>query len=511
MKLGFLFGAGAEIGYGFPSGGKFALSIFRHDSTSSKLKFKEMRDKVDISTVYAGKWLPEKFRDKNISTFGKSVYYNIIKDTIVHNRARIIGCINSFDKIARIEIQNLIQEFSINDILFSILGREVSEINLSQQLSFTEEFNQGNQLFNSSYFSALLLIYKNKTLINPKDRIELGKILFSIMQLHIGALGEELTGKINNGVFSKKDDEIDLFDDLGDIIHLNYSSSGIAGIEYLMEQHDFDTNENGGKILKFAQNILEYIYSTVLDYKSLIDSNWHYLYNPKSDWAKFCKICIFLLNVRDYILDFTNKAKDNVNTGYYHTLKKAIINKEINISTIATTNYSYFIKSILNSDLNTDLDVIFLNGSTESWYDPYLNRIDTHDELLKNRHIIVPLMFTQSGTKPMTSIDMSKNYVNTYDKWKSSDAIVSIGFGFGADDEHINGIIRTLVDRDHKKLIIIVYDKNGIKNEYELIDDYAARIKISSRKNISIIRVDDSGTVIGSRLSWSDFLVKNFS
>lgn len=155
--------------------------------------------------------------------------------------------------------------------------------------------------------------------------------------------------------------------------------------------------------------------------------------------------------------------------------------------------------------------LFFLNGSTESWYDPYLNRIDTHDELLKNRHIIVPLMFTQSGTKPMTSIDMSKNYVNTYDKWKSSDAIVSIGFGFGADDEHINGIIRTLVDRDHKKLIIIVYDKNGIKNEYELIDDYAARIKISSRKNISIIRVDDSGTVIGSRLSWSDFLVKNFS
>lgn len=28
-KIGFLFGAGAEIGYGLPSGGKFVLDIFK--------------------------------------------------------------------------------------------------------------------------------------------------------------------------------------------------------------------------------------------------------------------------------------------------------------------------------------------------------------------------------------------------------------------------------------------------------------------------------------------------
>lgn len=38
MKYGFLFGAGAEVGYGLPSGGKFALDIFRHDITESKKK-----------------------------------------------------------------------------------------------------------------------------------------------------------------------------------------------------------------------------------------------------------------------------------------------------------------------------------------------------------------------------------------------------------------------------------------------------------------------------------------
>lgn len=36
MKLGFLFGAGAEVGYGLPSGGKFALDIL--DMTPVKVK-----------------------------------------------------------------------------------------------------------------------------------------------------------------------------------------------------------------------------------------------------------------------------------------------------------------------------------------------------------------------------------------------------------------------------------------------------------------------------------------
>ena len=35
-KIGFLFGAGAEISYGMPSGGKFALDIFRHSTQDSK-------------------------------------------------------------------------------------------------------------------------------------------------------------------------------------------------------------------------------------------------------------------------------------------------------------------------------------------------------------------------------------------------------------------------------------------------------------------------------------------
>ena len=88
MKLGFLFGAGAEAGYGLPSGGKFALDIFRYDTSKANKPLK-MRDNVKTTTRYATKWLPNGFKDKNISSFWKISFQNIIKDTVEHNRNRL--------------------------------------------------------------------------------------------------------------------------------------------------------------------------------------------------------------------------------------------------------------------------------------------------------------------------------------------------------------------------------------------------------------------------------------
>ena len=131
---------------------------------------------------------------------------------------------------------------------------------------------------------------------------EIGKILTAILQLQVGALSENLTRNINDSLFKEKDDDIDIFDDLGEIIQLNYQSSGLSGIEYLLENRKYKENTESAKILEFSQKIIESIYSSVLDYKSLIDSNWHYLYCPMNEWAKFCKISIFLWTVREYIL-----------------------------------------------------------------------------------------------------------------------------------------------------------------------------------------------------------------
>lgn len=500
MKYGFLFGAGAEVGYGLPSGGKFALDIFRHDVTESKKAFKEMRDNVDYTTRYASYWLPDGFRDKNISSFGKTVFQNIIKDTVEHNRENIIKRINNFDEVAKNEASAMKRDnIDIDALLEKLIGRELDNVHMGQTISFIDEFKQGNDLFDSSYFSALLMVYKNKTIITGEQRIEFGKILLSIIQLHVGALSESLSRRINDGLFAKKDDEIDIFDDIGEIIQLNYSSSGLSGMEYLLDQREADISTDAGKCLRFAQKIIEAIYAVVLDYKTLIDANWHYLYSPSTDWAKFCKICIFLLNVRDYITKIAAGAKPEDKYGYYHVLKESIDEKKFEVSAVATTNYNRFISDILRTD------VAFLNGSTEIWYDPYLNRIGTNSELTTSeKHILVPLMFTQSGTKPMTSIEMSMKYVDTYTQWKNSDRVIIVGFGFGTDDEHINGILRTLIDVDNKEITVVTLEKH--QSDAAIAKDIARKLKVTNVSNISIIQVDENGKNIQDKKIWTDSL-----
>lgn len=112
-----------------------------------------------------------------------------------------------------------------------MISRDVDTLSLSQSISFITEFEKGNNLFANHYFAALLMIYKNKSLMKLDERNEMGKILLSLLQLLVGALSEELARKINDSLFNKKDEEIDLLDDLGEFIQLNYSSSGIIGME----------------------------------------------------------------------------------------------------------------------------------------------------------------------------------------------------------------------------------------------------------------------------------------
>ncbi len=484
-KYGFLFGAGAELAYNMPSGGQFALDIFRYDTYEAKQNFKKMRDTVDSKTLYANHWLPGNYKTKNISVFGKSIFQNIIMSTIEHRKNQIIEKINAFDDIAR-EFSNDKVESAFNNIL----GESVSNVCLAQDVAYNDVFKNGNKLFESNYFSALLMLYKK---ISNKQK--LGSVLFSIMQLQLGALSEEVTSNINDNLFAKKDDEIDFFDDFGELIKLNYNAAGASGLELLFDMHkDANPTSDEDIVIHFAQTILEDIYAAVLDYKTLIDANWHYLYNPSSDWAKFCKIAIFLLTVHDYITKKGTDVNKNNAAGYYDMLQMALKNGQYEASVIATTNYNNIIEEILKPTA----PIVYLNGSVSMWYDPYLNKMGTKKSLDDvEHHIIVPLLFTQSGTKPMTSISMSEKYVDMYRAWKESDAVVVVGFGFGADDEHINGILRTLVNDENIRLKVVTLEgKNNSRR------DIANKLKVKDESKIDVILVDQNGKCKGK--SWTE-------
>ena len=309
----------------------------------------------------------------------------------------------------------------------------------------------------------------------------------SIFQLHIGAMSESLSKNLQENIFSTDDLELDIFDDLGGNLSVNYQAAGVKGLELLSRKKE----EKLHRIVEFAYGIVEKIYADVLDYKSVIDSNWHYLYTPKSDWAKFCKISIFLHSVREYI---TEECKfDKRKIGYYDDLNSA--QEQIDITTVATSNY---VNDLIGSKLSKYKDsIVFLNGSIDDYYDPYMNSLINKNEFSTYKHFAVPLIFTQSGTKPMTSIDISAKYVGFYNKLKNSDYICSIGFGFNEDDEHINGIIRTLIERDNKTLVVVTVN-NGVDRD-KRIDELAANLKVSKTENIKMIIVNDDREVVNDK------------
>lgn len=161
-KIGFLFGAGAEISYGMPSGGKFALDIFRHSTETSKNTLKDMRSKIDTSSAYATNWLPEDFDSKSISSFGQRVFDSIIKSTIGNNRNAIISKLGDFDHLAESAISKVYDDDNhyINTVETD-LDKNFSDINISQKLSYNDIFDAGNTLLKVSPFLFYLLTTKN--------------------------------------------------------------------------------------------------------------------------------------------------------------------------------------------------------------------------------------------------------------------------------------------------------------------------------------------------------------
>ena len=67
-KVSLFFGAGAEASYGLPSGGKFALDIFRMNTSDDKSILKEQLNNIDKQSTYS-RWLPEGFDNRNSTLF----------------------------------------------------------------------------------------------------------------------------------------------------------------------------------------------------------------------------------------------------------------------------------------------------------------------------------------------------------------------------------------------------------------------------------------------------------
>jgi hypothetical protein len=487
QKVSFFFGAGAEVCYGLPSGGEFALEIFRTIGNEDKKRLREEIARIE-STSHQAAWLPDGYAKNSITVFGKANFDNIISSTLEMRRHEVTKAILSFDDAANsAKSQFLSIGVNIDEIL-TRLGCEPGTQQYSSVISLNERLLQGNVdgLFGSVYFSALVHIIRNGGFTDRfvKESSDLAR---SFIEILIGALGQDLVHSLNNGIFSRAPDDINFLDDIGGIFNLDYRRVGLDALNYILSQRPFSERRSlicglndEGKAIEFYLKIAEIIFSKVADYQSLVDSHYRYLYQPKKEWAKFCKISTFLYAVHRYMTDHMGHSSSG--SGYYEDIGSRF---DFEVTAIGTSNYTNFITA------SKCASIFHLNGSLNEYYDPYRNEIIEPGEV--HASLQVPFLFTQSGTKPMTSIKMSRRYIDYFDKCKSSERIVVAGYGFNSDDGHINTLIRSLVDGG-KNLDVLDYECQDVVSRQKQIAD---NIRCGSRKNIHVHSVDRNRQING--------------
>ena len=480
MKVGLFFGAGAEISYGLPSGGKFAIDLFRKDPTPYKKSFRAKLLKINSRSPYANTWLPKGYEKKSIFAFGKNEFTSIIESSIQYKRNEIIKKLNDFDNEFTWACSQLeIEEGLVKDKFSNEMGKDIGETLYDQDIKINEKLTNDVKLFGTEYYSAALEIIRSKS-----NCADLHRYVIAFLQLLVGAYGQDFVQNLNEELFESAPDDLPIFDDIFGMFRLEFDRVGSTALDLLLsEKRTFNTTEEATLIDLFSavtQQILENIFCSVLDYQKLIDDHFRYLFSPSTEWAKFTRMAIFMEIAHDYII--AQKPTDLPDYGYYHDVK-GLIDSGQEVGVVGTSNYNNLFKEISN-DLNLPpINVFHLSGSTEDFYNPYKNEVMQIEDkdLHESEQILVPFMLTQSGLKPLTSVEMSRRYVELFDAYKDMDAIISIGFGFNKDDSHINGLFREVIEKSDKKLFVITVDTNETDKEVRKklrLDTHLANVKV---------------------------------
>lgn len=505
MKLGFFFGAGAEVGYGLPTGGKFAIDLFRQDVNLHKHFLRQQLQQISSLDSYATSWLPERYSIQRIHAFGKNEFTNLIESSIEYRKSEIIRRLNDFDSEAEYALSQLgITKSRLTEKFAEEMDTQYGEHLYSTAVRMNPILSNEVRLFASEFYSAILSVISKKS-----NSADLQRYAGAFLQLLVGAHGQDLVQRLNQELFEAAPDDIPIFDDVTGMFKLEFSRAGLTALELLLEQkreYDLESGTICDLLAALSQQLLENIFTTVLDYQSLIDSHFRYLFSPKTEWAKFSKMVIFLRATREYIVKQLEAAGELPNHGYYHDLQRCE-ELAIEIGAIGTANYNNLVETI-SAKLNYAIpSVHHLNGGVCDYYNPYKNSVIScvSEADVPIDQIHVPFILTQSGLKPLTSVDMSRRYVGLFDQYISCDAVVVVGYGFNIDDSHINGLFRQLVEDNNKQLFWICLSTEGSAEAQKSNLVKKLRISANSRNKVNVIPVNPSDRCHNNQ-NWLDLL-----
>ncbi|MGR6020310.1 hypothetical protein ACT7CU_27240 [Bacillus paranthracis] len=154
-NISVFFGAGAEIGYGLPSGGKFALEIFRCPNEEDKEVFRHQIQNINRMSQIATQWLPDNYTNKRLNVFGKGEFEGLIASSLENRRNNILAYLDNFDE----HVINILQNWHVTEEVVrqkftNETNEHIGDQLYSQSVRLNEKLAAQVPLFDSAYFSA---------------------------------------------------------------------------------------------------------------------------------------------------------------------------------------------------------------------------------------------------------------------------------------------------------------------------------------------------------------------
>lgn len=490
--VAFFFGAGAEVSYRMPTGGRFALEVIKR-SSQARDEFVEMRRNVDASCTQSyRRWLPSPLMRQRVSPIGSSEHGSVFGESLESGYERVIEVLDHYDEYVNDNLsRSTIREEQVRS-LFDRLGIGTRFGDTYDQIEFHGSLgSKPAQLYASKYFSALINLAKAA---GPSSSV--ATLTRATNQFYLGAHGQGTMNAMTTQPLLNVPEGNPAFDELGHIFQMHRADAGQAAFDLVMKSPDYSKIKADDPSIfeSIGVGALESTVLQFLDYRETLDKLIPGLFQPRRLWAKFTKACIFLMATRRYVMEHEKRALE-INDGYYHDLAKALRGGNIRLTRVGTANYTDLCSSAL-ADVHRH-EIIALNGRLRDYLDPYKNEIVGAEEVEHLGRFAVPFLFTQSGVKPLTSVTISRRYVDFYDAVvRDADAAVVVGFGFNADDGHINTLFRQAMDRGKRRVVYVDYAYRGYDPEIRR-QEVIERLRLDDPGLLTILPVDAERRIDG--------------
>ncbi len=450
-KIGILFGAGAEVCFGMPTGSDFAMMIFSPEEKIIEQAKKDFKKYYDDD-------------EKKFKPFGVNEY-NLVLKSIIENHIDKLPYFNDEDE---------------NKLKMYIDSR--NSFKESKELNENAKPREKKTIYTKENFLALVQTFAAFYLIKKADAIRRN----AITDLELGHKIQELFNDSVNSIFS--------------IDYENFLKLKAETLSVLLAKKDNEEVENVGKeqinlFIELSDKVKK-IYSEIFDYQLLLNEYYGYLFKENScgkkadaSETKKNKIVSFLFIIQQCIEQLFNEKKPFENT-YYSDIKE---NNPENFD-IASTNYSEI----------DGLNITFLNGVTNKYLD--LKSFDiVCGEQAEKAKTCVPFIFPQTALKPLVSIDSIYPFVDIYNRFKGCEKIAVVGFGFNYDDVLLKSMFHKLI-LDGKR---VVYFSYGEKEEEALADLEKKLNIVENSLSLTVKEIDKNRNVVKENKNWLEYLEQN--